>query len=72
MCKVPSIVNLHTRKDFWNQCVNDASKKIAKAKQRVKQLERAREQFRKNASEGVDIPGSMQSRGRESSQQHSV
>jgi hypothetical protein len=54
------------------QCVIDASKKIAKAKQRVMELEMAREPFRKNTAEGLEIPGSMQSHGRESSQQHCV
>jgi hypothetical protein len=48
---------LYTRKDFWKQCVTDASAKIAEAKRRIKELERAREVFRKNAAEGTEIPG---------------
>lgn len=57
MCN--SLVNstLHIRKDFWKQCVRDASRKIAEAKLKIKNLERARETFRKNAAEGTEIPG---------------
>lgn len=50
--------NLHIAKDFWNHAVTDANKNIEKARNRIKQLELAREIFRKNAKENVPIPGS--------------
>jgi hypothetical protein len=57
MSKTESTAILDTRKDFWKQLVNDASRKIAEGKRRIKEIERAREVFRKNAAEGIEIPG---------------
>jgi hypothetical protein len=48
---------LDTNKDFWNQAVSDATAKIVQAKQKIKELERAREVFKRNAAENVPIPG---------------
>jgi hypothetical protein len=50
--------NLHKSKDFWNQAVADATQKIEDSRKFTKQLELAREVFRKNAAENVPIPGS--------------
>lgn len=73
MSKRLSITILDTRKDFWKQCVKDATVKIKKAKQRVQELEIARDMFRKNAIEGAEMPGEIsQSVGQTHEQQHSV
>jgi hypothetical protein len=61
MSKLESSTILDTRKDFWKQLFNDASRKIAEGKRRIKEIERAREVFRKNAAEGADIPGEASS-----------
>lgn len=53
-----STTTLDTSKDLLNQAVRDATRKIAEAKHRIKELERAREVFRKNARERVAVPGS--------------
>jgi hypothetical protein len=46
-----------TRKQFWLNIAEDASVKIKEAKKRVKELEQAREGFRRNAENEVPIPG---------------
>jgi hypothetical protein len=63
MYKRVSTTTLHTSKDFWKQAVTDAGRKIAEAKHRIKQLERAREVFRKNAAENAPIPGEARDSG---------
>lgn len=68
---------LDIRKDFLKQCFTDATLKIAKAKKRIKELELARELFRKNALEGAEMPGELsegiaQLDSQKSDQQHSV
>ena len=58
MSKTPVKNNLHIPKDLWNQAVTDASKKIEASRNRTRQLELAREVFKKNAKENIPIPGS--------------
>ena len=54
-----SSTTLHHSKDFWNECVTDARTKIAKAKQKIKNLEMAIEIFQKNAKQNVPVPGEL-------------
>ncbi len=63
MSKEQSIITLHKRKDFWKQAVTDSNHKITEAKRRIKELERAREVFRRNAAEGAPIPGEISEAG---------
>lgn len=51
--------NLYKVKDFWNQAVADTTRKIEDSRKVTRQLELAREVFRKNAAENVPIPGSL-------------
>lgn len=60
MSKDSASVKLDIPKDFWKQAVTDASRKISEAKLRIKELERAREVFRRNAANNVPIPGSSE------------
>jgi hypothetical protein len=62
--------NLHTPKDFWNEAVTDANRKIAKMRDRIKSLELAREVFRKNALEKVPIPGRVSAERQDESTTH--
>jgi hypothetical protein len=58
MSKAKVKYHLHNAKDFWNHAVTNANRNIEKARNRIKQLELAREVFKKNAKEDVPIPGS--------------